>query len=127
LDSGIGLGVTFAYILSELRVALYDKQDGKHLGVTDTINKTSKDNWVCSLKLPMSGRNMTFLSKAERDYLVAAHSIINHDYVCVKSRLQKKLKVFLEKELPLLIEKGYLANIAMCLMALELSRQREGD
>jgi hypothetical protein len=37
---------------------------------------------------------------------------LSHDYVCVKSRLNKKLKVFVDQELPLLIEKGYLSNIA---------------
>jgi hypothetical protein len=36
----------------------------------------------------------------------------NHDFVCVKSRLSKKLKVFVEQELPLLLEKGFLSNIA---------------
>jgi hypothetical protein len=49
------------------------------------------------------------LSKAERDYLVASDQI-NHDYYCVKSRLLKKLKVFVDQELPLLIENGYLAE-----------------
>jgi hypothetical protein len=32
--------------------------------------------------------------------------------VCVKSRLNKKLKVFVDQELPLLLEKGYLSDIA---------------
>jgi hypothetical protein len=36
----------------------------------------------------------------------------NHDYVCVKSRLHKKLKVFVDQELPLILEKGYLSDIA---------------
>jgi hypothetical protein len=36
----------------------------------------------------------------------------SHDYVCVKSRLNKKLKVFVDQELPLLLEKGYLSDIA---------------
>jgi hypothetical protein len=53
------------------------------------------------------------LSKAERDYLLSVdRQEINHDYVCVKSRLHKKLKVFVDQELPLLLEKGYLSNIA---------------
>jgi hypothetical protein len=35
-----------------------------------------------------------------------------HDYVCVKSRLNKKLKVFVDQNLPLLLERGYLSDIA---------------
>ena len=54
-----------------------------------------------------------FLSKAERDYLLSVdRQKTNHDYVCVKSRLHKKLKVFVDQELPLLLEKGYLSDIA---------------
>jgi hypothetical protein len=52
-----------------------------------------------------------FLSKAERDYLLDRDQA-SHDYVCVKSRLNKKLKVFFDQELPLLLEKGYLSDIA---------------
>ena len=48
-----------------------------------------------------------FLSKAERDFLVA-NKQATHDYYCVKSRLQKKLRQFTTQELPLLIEKGYI-------------------
>lgn len=44
-----------------------------------------------------------------RDYLTAKQQF-DHDYVCVKYRLHKKLKVFVESELPLLLEKGYLIN-----------------
>ena len=44
-----------------------------------------------------------------RDYLTAKQQF-DHDYVCVKSRLHKKLKVFVESELPLLLEEGYLIN-----------------
>ena len=52
-----------------------------------------------------------FLSKAERDYLLSVdRQKTNHDYVCVKSRLHKKLKAFVDQELPLLVEKGYLVN-----------------
>lgn len=54
-----------------------------------------------------------FLSKAERDYLLSVgRQKSNHDYVCVKSRLHKKLKVFVDQELPLLLENGYLSDIA---------------
>ena len=52
-----------------------------------------------------------FLSKAELDYLLNRDQA-SHDYVCVKSRLNKKLKVFVDQELPLLLEKGYLSDIA---------------
>jgi hypothetical protein len=45
--------------------------------------------------------------KAEHDYLVSRDKV-NHDYYCVKSRLQKKLQQFTMEELPLLIEKGYI-------------------
>jgi hypothetical protein len=54
-------------------------------------------------------KNELFLSKAERDYLLDIDQA-SHDYVCVKSRLNKKLKVFVDQELPLLLEKGYLIN-----------------
>ncbi len=37
---------------------------------------------------------------------------VDHDYVCVKSRLNKKLKVFVDQELPLLLKKGYLSDLA---------------
>ena len=54
-----------------------------------------------------------FLSKAERDYLLSVdRQKTNHDYVCVKSRLHKKLRVFVDQELPLLLQNGYLSNIA---------------
>jgi hypothetical protein len=54
-----------------------------------------------------------FLSKGERDYLLSVdRQNSNHDYVCVKSRLNKKLKVFVDQELPLLLSKGYLTDIA---------------
>jgi hypothetical protein len=52
---------------------------------------------------------MTFLSKAERDFLISKDQV-NHHYYCVKSRLLKKLNTFTSQELPLLIEKGYLAE-----------------
>ena len=49
-----------------------------------------------------------FLSKAERDYLSNTDGQkIEHDYVCVKSRLHKKLRVFVNQELPLLLKRGY--------------------
>jgi hypothetical protein len=53
---------------------------------------------------------VVFLSKAERDYLLAKDQIKHHDYYCVKSRLLKKLQHFINQELPLLLEKGYLAE-----------------
>jgi hypothetical protein len=53
-------------------------------------------------------KNELFLSKAERDYLTA-NSEISGDYSrVIKSRLQKKLEVFVNQELPILVEKGYL-------------------
>jgi hypothetical protein len=60
-------------------------------------------------KLVLSSQEL-FLSKAERDYLTSNEEI-NHDYVCVKSRLRKKLRDFNRQELPLLVEKG-LVDIA---------------
>jgi hypothetical protein len=56
-------------------------------------------------------KNELFLSKAERDYLLGKDQA-NHDYVCIKSRLNKKVKVFVDQELPLLLENGYLSDIA---------------
>ncbi len=55
--------------------------------------------------------NKLFLSKAERDYLRGKDQT-SHDYVCVKSRLNKMLKVFVDQELPLLLERRYLSDIA---------------
>jgi hypothetical protein len=53
---------------------------------------------------------MTFLSKAEHDYLTANRQF-NDDYsYTIKSGLQKKLQQFISQELPLLIEKGYLTE-----------------
>jgi hypothetical protein len=52
-----------------------------------------------------------FLSKADRDYLLNVDQA-GHEYVCVKSRLNKKLKVFVDQDLPLLLERGYLSDIA---------------
>ena len=63
------------------------------------------------IKATLSYIKQLFLSKTERDYLLARDQA-NHDYVCVKSRLHKKLKVFVDQELPLLLEKGYLSDIA---------------
>src|SRR5215204_3665438 len=51
---------------------------------------------------------MLFLSRAEWNYLTA-NSEISEDYSrVIKSRLQKKLSVFVNQELPILIEKRYL-------------------
>jgi hypothetical protein len=51
---------------------------------------------------------MLFLSRAEWNYLTA-NSEISEDYNrVIKSRLQKKLSVFVNQELPILIEKRYL-------------------
>ena len=53
---------------------------------------------------------MGLLSKAERDFLVSKDKV-DHDYYCVKSRLLKKLNVFISQELPLLQQKGYLPEL----------------
>ena len=53
-----------------------------------------------------------FLSKAELDYLTAKQQF-NDGYVrVIESRLQKKLKIFVNQELPLLLSKGYRNDIA---------------
>ena len=49
-----------------------------------------------------------FLSKAERDYLTTSSEISGGYSRVIKSRLQKKLEVFVNQELPILVEKGYL-------------------
>jgi hypothetical protein len=49
-----------------------------------------------------------FLSKAERDYLTANSEISGGYSRVIKSRLQKKLEVFVNQGLPILVEKGYL-------------------
>ena len=51
---------------------------------------------------------MLFLSKAERDYLTSKHQFNGRYSRTIKSRLQKKLEVFVNQELPILVEKGYL-------------------
>jgi hypothetical protein len=49
-----------------------------------------------------------FLSKAELDYLTAKQEF-NDGYIrVIKSRLQKKVEDFVNQELPILVEKGYL-------------------
>jgi hypothetical protein len=49
-----------------------------------------------------------FLSKAELDYLTTNRQF-NDGYIrVIKSRLQKKIEVFVNQELPILVEKGYL-------------------
>jgi hypothetical protein len=52
--------------------------------------------------------NKLFLSKAERDYLTASSEVSGGYSRVIKSRLQKKLEMFVNQELPILIEKGYL-------------------
>jgi hypothetical protein len=49
-----------------------------------------------------------FLSKAEWDYLTASSEINGGYSRVIKSRLQKKLEVFVNQELPILVEKGFL-------------------
>jgi hypothetical protein len=49
-----------------------------------------------------------FLSKVERDYLTANSEISGGYSRVIKSRIQKKVEVFVNQELLLLIEKGYL-------------------
>ena len=53
-------------------------------------------------------KNELFLSKAERDFLTANPEISGGYSRVIKSRLQKKIEVFVSKELPILVEKGYL-------------------
>jgi hypothetical protein len=48
------------------------------------------------------------LSKAEWNYLTANSEISGGYSRVIKSRLQKKLEVFVNQELPILVEKGYL-------------------
>ena len=49
-----------------------------------------------------------FLSKAELEHLTTNRQF-NDGYIrVIKSRLQKKIEVFVNQELPILVEKGYL-------------------
>ena len=53
---------------------------------------------------------MPLLSRVERDYLTAGREF-NDDYAyTIKSRLAKKLDLFVKEELPIFIEKGYLTE-----------------
>jgi hypothetical protein len=52
-----------------------------------------------------------FLSKAERDYLIANDNKFKPGYDrVIRSRLNKKIQQFVSQELPLLIEKGYVTQ-----------------
>jgi hypothetical protein len=51
-----------------------------------------------------------FLSKAERDYLSADLQISDGYCRTMRSRLHKKVQAFVNQELPLLIEKGYVTE-----------------
>jgi hypothetical protein len=48
-----------------------------------------------------------FLSKVERDYLMANSEVSGGYSRVIKSRLQKKIEVFVNQELPILVQKGY--------------------
>jgi hypothetical protein len=52
-----------------------------------------------------------FLSKAERDYLLDIDQA-SHDYAVCQVQTKQEVKVFVDQELPLLLEKGYLSGIA---------------
>lgn len=53
------------------------------------------------------------LSKTELEYLQGRRSQFNTDYgYTIKCRLHRKLQQFIEQELPILIEKGYLTDIS---------------
>jgi hypothetical protein len=52
-----------------------------------------------------------FLSKAERDYLSGNLAAVSDGYNRVmRSRLHKKVQLFISQELPLLVEKGYVTE-----------------
>ena len=68
-------------------------------------NKSTK--WI-KASLFFKKDKKLFLSKAERDYLTAKSEIRGGYSRVIKSRLQKKLEVFVNQELPILVEKGYL-------------------
>jgi hypothetical protein len=51
-----------------------------------------------------------FLNKAEWDYLTSNRKFDNDYSYTIKSRLVKKINQFINQELPLLIEKGYLTE-----------------
>ncbi len=51
-----------------------------------------------------------FLSKAERDYLTDKRQFGEDYSYTIKSRLMKKVHQFINQELPLLIERGYLTE-----------------
>ena len=48
-----------------------------------------------------------FLSKAESEYLTAKQQFNDGYTRIIKSRLQKKIKVFVNQEPPILVQKGY--------------------
>lgn len=62
----------------------------------------------------MSFLKKLFLSKAEWNYLTANSEVSGGYGRVIKSRLQKKLEVFVNQELPILVEKGYLDVTEFC-------------
>jgi hypothetical protein len=52
-----------------------------------------------------------FLSKAERDYLLDIDQA-SHNYALCQVQTKQEVKVFVDQELPLLLEKGYLSRVA---------------
>jgi hypothetical protein len=53
---------------------------------------------------------VTFLSRAERDYLAVGGQISPGYYRVISSRLQKKVPLFIKQELPLLAENGFVTE-----------------
>jgi hypothetical protein len=53
---------------------------------------------------------VTFLSKAEREYLSDSLAISDGYSRTMRSRLHKKVQLFVSQELPILIEKGYVTE-----------------
>jgi hypothetical protein len=70
----------------------------------------NKQNRTKRIKANVSFLKKLFLNKAEWDYLTSNRKFDNDYSYTIKSRLVKKLNQFINQELPLLIEKGYLTE-----------------
>lgn len=58
--------------------------------------------------------SVSFISKAELDYLTANRQFSEDYRYTIKSRLQKKVQQFTREELPILVEQGYLDLTEFC-------------
>jgi hypothetical protein len=69
---------------------------------------------------------VTFLSKAERDYLLQIRELTKTQQRYIRYKLHRKIKQFYGIELPLLIDKGYIVAANDCGVAASSHVQERG-